>query len=160
LQLTGTETAGSLSVAVSLKAAEMLPGVLKNILGGTARPAPQDHGKASYCRLLDRPDGIIDWKMSAARIEAMVRAYDPWPLCRSVHNGRELYVLKAAVYRGGARNEEKAGMVLGVDKQCGILVQTGEGILAVTHLQYQAKKALFWVDFLNGARDFSGSHLG
>jgi methionyl-tRNA formyltransferase len=49
---------------------------------------------------------------------------------------------------------------LGIDKQAGILVQTGEGILAVTELQYQAKKALYFRDFLNGARDFAGSILG
>jgi methionyl-tRNA formyltransferase len=49
---------------------------------------------------------------------------------------------------------------LGLDKQYGILIQTGDGILAVTELQYQAKKALLWRDFINGARDFSGSQLG
>jgi methionyl-tRNA formyltransferase len=40
------------------------------------------------------------------------------------------------------------------------LIQTGAGILAVARLQYQAKKALFWKDFLNGARDFVGARLG
>jgi methionyl-tRNA formyltransferase len=48
---------------------------------------------------------------------------------------------------------------LGIDQKYGILIQTGEGILAVTQLQYQAKKALFWRDFLNGARDFIGAQL-
>jgi len=51
------------------------------------------------------------------------------------------------------------GKVLGIDQKYGILIQTGEGILAITQLQYQAKKALFWRDFLNGARDFIGSYL-
>jgi len=49
---------------------------------------------------------------------------------------------------------------MGIDKQAGILVQTGEGILSVAELQYQGKKALFWRDFLNGARDFLNAQLG
>jgi methionyl-tRNA formyltransferase len=49
---------------------------------------------------------------------------------------------------------------LGIDKKLGILIQTGDGILAVTELQYQARKALGWKDFMNGARNFTGSIFG
>jgi methionyl-tRNA formyltransferase len=49
--------------------------------------------------------------------------------------------------------------VLGTDEEAGILVQTGEGVFAVSRLQYAAKKALPWREFLNGARGFIGSRL-
>jgi methionyl-tRNA formyltransferase len=171
LRLTASETAGSLGEIMAQKAAFLLPEVLKNIAAGTARAEPQDHGKASYCSLITRDDGLIAWKKSAAEIEALVRAFYPWPLCRTIHDGRELYILKAVIYTsvspggspGGSPSDEpkgKAGQVTGIDKQAGILVQTGEGILAVTELQYQGKKALFWRDFLNGARDFLNAQLG
>jgi methionyl-tRNA formyltransferase len=52
------------------------------------------------------------------------------------------------------------GAVLGLDKEAGILVQTGNGILALRRLQYQGKKALDFKSFLNGARNFIGSKLG
>jgi methionyl-tRNA formyltransferase len=51
------------------------------------------------------------------------------------------------------------GTVLGIDRNSGILVQTGDGIFAIRRLQYRAKKALAWRDFLNGARDFIGARL-
>jgi hypothetical protein len=51
------------------------------------------------------------------------------------------------------------GWVLGIDKKSGILIQTGDGVLAVSMLQYQSRKALSWRDFLNGSRDFIGSCL-
>ena len=160
LHLTGEETAGLLSETAAEKAALMLPGVLKNIAAGTAARTEQNHNQASYCRLFAKTDGHIDWKMSALEIEARIRAFNPWPLCRSIHNGRELYILKASVFKDkNDHNAAAPGLVLGTDKQNGILVQTGEGILAVTELQYQGKKALFWRDFLNGARDFTGSLL-
>jgi methionyl-tRNA formyltransferase len=156
LQLTGRETAASLSDIVSHRAASMLPGVLEQIAAGKARKMPQDNGKASYCKLIDRDAGLIDWNKSAAEIEAAVRAYNPWPLCRTSHKGRELYILKAAAV--DAAEAYPPGFVFKSDQ--GIFVQTGEGALAPLELQYQAKKALEWRDFLNGARDFIGSKLG
>jgi len=180
-QLTGVETAGELSEIMAQKAAVMLQEVLGKITDAltanekpdlTIRGIRQNNSEASYCQLIKREDGLIDWKAGAAEIDARIRAFDPWPLCRTVHKGRELFILKAGVYKPDhsltkpllhGNNEficqsgKKPGQVLGVDKSAGILIQTGDGILAVTELQYQAKKALFWKDFLNGARNFLGT---
>jgi methionyl-tRNA formyltransferase len=158
-QLSGRETAVSLSELAAQKAAQMLVQVLTKIADGTVTKTAQNHSEASYCSLISRDDGLIDWNQSAAEIEAKIRAFDPWPLCRTIHDGRELYILKADIFKG-EQPLKRCGQVLGIDKNNGILIQTGDGILSVTELQYQAKKALFWRDFLNGARDFSGSQLG
>jgi len=158
-QLTGKETSGSLTEIMAKKAPAILAGVLKEIASSSVRRKAQNHSEAGYCSLVKREDGLIDWNRSAAEIEAEIRAFDPWPLCRTIHKGRELLLLKASVYKNGTIRGEP-GIVLGIDKQEGILVQTGEGILAVRELQYQAKKALVWQDFLNGSRDFAGSKLG
>jgi len=156
VQLTGKETAGSLSDIMAFKAAEMLPELIKNIALGKAEGTAQNHNEASYCALISKEAGVINWNLSAVEIEALIRGFDPWPLCRTIHNGRELLILKADVYKDPGVSQKGAGVVLGIDKQYGILIQTGDGVLAVTELQYQTKKALFWRDFINGARDFTG----
>ena len=170
LQLNGKETNGSLSEIAAVKAAEMLPDIIKkinNCVSGNDNidfGKPQNHNEATYCKLISKEDGFIDWCESAVNIEAKIRAFNPWPLCRTIHDGRELILLKADVLSENEpvdlpQNKNLPGMVLGSNKNNGILIQTGDGILAVTELQYQAKKALFWRDFLNGARDFAGSQL-
>jgi methionyl-tRNA formyltransferase len=159
IELSGRETAGSLGELAAQKAAQLLVQVLMKIKDGTVTKTAQNHEEASYCKLITRDDGLIDWSLSAAQIEAKIRAFDQGPLCRTIHNGRELYILKADIFKGQAE-ESVPGRVLGIDKENGILIQTGDGILSVTQLQYQAKKALVWRDFLNGARDFLGSQLG
>jgi methionyl-tRNA formyltransferase len=159
IELSGRETAGSLTELAAQKAALLLVSVLKQIKDGTAVKTAQNREEAVYCKLISRDDGLIDWSLSAAQIEAKIRAFDPWPLCRTIHKGRELYILKADIFKGQIQ-EKNFGQVLGIDKENGILIQTGDGILSVTQLQYQAKKALAWRDFLNGARDFLGSQLG
>jgi len=159
LPLSGRETAGSLGELAARKGAQELSEVLKKIANGTVTRTAQNHSEASYCKLLSRDDGLIDWSLSAAQIEAKIRAFNPWPLCRTVHNGRELFILEAGIFNGQAP-VKNSGQVLGIDKNNGILIQTGDGILSVTRLQYQAKKELFWRDFLNGVRDFSSAQLG
>ncbi|MCL2804660.1 MAG: methionyl-tRNA formyltransferase [Treponema sp.] len=156
-ELTGKETSDSLSEIAGIKAAQMLPELLKKRGGFSGRE--QNHSEATYCSLITKEDGVINWNCSAPEIEAKIRAFTPWPLCRTIHNGRELIILKADVFNE-PEMVKSPGEVLGTDKNHGILIQTGKGILAATHLQYQAKKALFWRDFLNGARDFTGSQLG
>ncbi|MCL2764633.1 MAG: methionyl-tRNA formyltransferase [Treponema sp.] len=162
IQLTGKETAHSLGETAAKMAAQMLPDVLKKIASSNTAVTgtPQNHELASYCSLVKKEDGLINWNMSALEIEAKIRAYNPWPLCRTIHKGRELLLLKADICpHAGMNRAGKPGLVLGTCSggQCGILIQTGDGVLAVTELQYQAKKALLWRDFLNGARDFPGS---
>ena len=169
-ELAGTETAGSLSEIAAGKAALLLLDVLKKIQNGKADGIPQNSSgiEISYCSLISKNDGIIDWKLSAQEIEAKIRAFTPWPLCRTFHNGKELIILKAnlkvnsfygIIDKEALGQSDLAGRVLGIDKNNGILIQTGNGILCVTELQYQSKKALFWREFLNGARDFEGSLL-
>jgi methionyl-tRNA formyltransferase len=111
--------------------------------------------------MIAKDDGRIAWARSALELDAQIRAFTPWPLSYTSHRGQSLYILEARPYVGSVSfPAAPVGTVLGVDKAAGILVQTGEGLLAVTRLQYGTKKALDWRSFLNGARDFSGSRLG
>ncbi|MDR2729434.1 MAG: methionyl-tRNA formyltransferase [Treponema sp.] len=156
VRLTGRETTAVLSELMAKKAAFMLPAVIREIAAGKITGTVQNHNDATYCHLTKREDGLIDWNKSAVQIDARIRAFDPWPLSWTIHNNRELFILEAEAL--ACEKSGKAGLVLGTDN--GILLQTGEGILAVRKLQYQTKKALVWSDFLNGARDFIGSKLG
>ena len=52
------------------------------------------------------------------------------------------------------------GYVVGVDKSAGILIKTGNGLLAVRELQLPARKSLDFRSFINGCPDLTGSLLG
>ncbi|MDR0316256.1 MAG: methionyl-tRNA formyltransferase [Treponema sp.] len=161
MSLNGRETAASLSGRMAEKAAELLLLALQGLAAGTLRPSPQNHADASYCSLIKKEDGIIDWTRSAAEIDAGIRAFDPWPLSWTMHGDQQLIILKAAPLDGaGIEGSAVPGRVLGIDKEKGILIQTGNGVLAVTELQYRTKKPLEWRAFINGARNFLSSRLG
>ena len=52
------------------------------------------------------------------------------------------------------------GDVLTADREHGLIVRTGDGILAVERVQPQFKKPQDWRSFLNGHPDVVGSRLG
>jgi methionyl-tRNA formyltransferase len=164
IALSGRENAGTLGALMARKAAELLPALLRDLAEGNLEPRPQNHREASYCPLIAKEDGLIDWGDSAVRIDAKIRAYNPWPLAWTYHGKNRLYILEAEPWEGEQPGPElppegSGGLVAGVDKRRGILVQTGNGILALRSLQYQSKKALDWRAFLNGARNFMGARL-
>jgi methionyl-tRNA formyltransferase len=162
IPLKGRETALSLGSIAAEIGARLLVSVIRDIELDRAAGTRQNDDEATYCSVIGKDDGLIDWFEGAQAIDAKIRAYTPWPLCRTTHRGLRLYILDASPYEGAAGSPHdgaEPGMVLGVDGDSGILVQTGDGILAVSRLQYAAKKALPWRNFLNGVRDFVGSRL-
>ena len=92
-------------------------------------------------------------------IERKVRAYDPWPRAATSWKCASLLLLKTGVYAGTLPEAAEApadvpGTVGGADRQRGILVRTGGGILCVERLQEQFRKPMDWRSFLNGHPDF------
>jgi len=161
LELTGRETTGSLSDSLARTGAELLAATIKEIERGGSNPVPQNEEEATYCRLVSKQDGRIDWAADVQTIERMIRAYDPWPRAYSFYNGRRLNLLSGGVYPEAIDTTgKKQGLVLATDNRYGILVNTGGGVLYVSSLQLQAKKPLDWRSFLNGQKGFVGAQLG
>lgn len=163
IPLDGTETAESLLAHASALGAPLLVDAIGRFERGPVEGTPQDGSRATYCAMLRKEDGEIDWKLSAADIDAKIRAYAPWPGAFTVAGGNVLLVHKAHVHiESPAQGSAQAvpGSIVGIDKKAGILVQTGDGILALETLQWRTKKALDFKSFLNGTRNFPDMILG
>lgn len=163
--LNGSETTGSLTDAVARDAAPELVAVVLSLAGAGLSGHPQDHARATWCRLVHKDDGIINWSGSAEEIQRQVRACIPWPKARTSMDGEDLVILEAAVSDkdpgdDNAGSEVVVGSILGVDKSRGILVQTGKGVLVITRLQLASRKPLDYKAFLNGISMNAGTILG
>ena len=141
--------------------ASLIIQALNMVETNSVAPIPQNHAEASYCTMMQKDSGLLCWQDAAAAIDRKIRAYTPWPGAFTYWDGTKLSILQAHPYTGSAAAEapETPGLVLGVDKREGVLVQTGKGILAVRVLQKETKKAMQWKDFLNGAAGFIGTTL-
>ena len=167
-RLTGTETAEQVLKNSALYGGMNITQILRKIAKTGKFPAsfPQE-GKASYCSIIKKEDGKINWNNSAEKIDAQIRAYTPWPGCFTTSGNLQLKILKARAASKVAAQDSSVvkntsavpGTVLEYNKQRGILIQTGNGVLIATELQWQAKKAMDYKSFMNGARNFIGTVL-
>ena len=160
LPLTGEETTFSLSQTAAEKGAGLLVEVLHRIEAGNVHAVPQNDLEATYCGKIEKKDGLINWKESAEQIERKIRAFNPWPLCYTFTGGKRLNILEAEAVDYDGAATDFPGKVMGVDKNKGILIQTGNGVIAVRRLQLQSKKAMDWKTFKNGMPKIIGSVLG
>jgi len=161
-KLNGTEYAEDILGKASEEGGSLFLEVLDKIENNTITETLQNEADATYSGMLKKEDSAIDWHDSAESICAKIRAFEPWPGASTEACGNVLIIHRASVYKDGSFNisdadAEKPGTVLFSDKQNGILIKTGKGILAVQNLQWQTKKAMNWKDFMNGARNFTGS---
>ncbi len=164
-RLDGSETTASLYSWAAERGAELVLLALDQIAKGVETPRPQNHQDASYCHLIQKQDGCIDWSLSAQEIHRRVRAYNPWPGAFTHFKAARLTIWESCIIDEQEFHSDDAaaaspGTILQIDRTHGILVQTGKGVLSVLHLQLAGKKALDWKSFVNGHSGLSGSVLG
>jgi methionyl-tRNA formyltransferase len=159
--LKGRETSASMASWAAEEGARLLLELLDALEAGRITPVPQDHSLATYTRKIEREDGIIDWKASSEEIDRQIRACNPWPRGITTLENSEVLIHEASPVPGAAGVKGTSpGEVTGVDNRYGILVQTGDGLLAVKKLQLKSKKPLGFADFHNGYRTITGKRFG
>ncbi len=144
------ETGGSLHDRLAELAPVSLGRALDRLVAGKAPRVPQDESAVTVTKKLTREDGKIDWDWSAAEIERLVRAMDPWPgaWCELEVGGqtRRLKVWRVA----GADGLESrvVGEVKGVEG-C-VVVGTGAGALILQEVQAEGRKRMSAGDWWRG----------
>lgn len=158
LLLDGNETTGSLTEKVSLLGAPLMVEAVQILMEDSSAGTPQVDSDATFCKLINKGDGLISWDKSSAEIEREIRAFSPWPGSHTFYGDKKLNILEAEIYND-ADTDAPAGTVLPMDKKTGIIIKTGDSAIAVTKLQLQSKKPMDYKSFINGNRDFVGSIL-
>lgn len=163
ITLTGRETKDSLSEYIAERGADLLASVLGRIERGQVTEEEQDEESATYCSFLCKENGKIDWTRSALDIDARVRAFHSWPGAFAELRGQRVNILESLPCPDdaspGSGGPVEPGTVVALDKSQGIMVQTGNGLLALRRLQLQTKKPLPFKEFANGVRDLVGARF-
>ncbi len=147
IALEGNEYSEDLYTRLAGKGAELLVDVLPSILDGQLQASNQNEDEASYCKLISKSDGTIDWNKSAVTIERQIRAFAKWPKSRTELGGIELIIAKAHI----SPENGKAGSVELADQS--LRVCTGEGSLIIDVLQPLGKKEMPIQAFLAGYKN-------
>lgn len=143
---------------VAVRACDLIEQVLGEIENGTPKCVKQDSSKATFCRMISKNDGNIDWNTDVNSIFNKIRAFAKWPVASTTLDGKKLNIHKAAI-SNMENSGTPSGTIICADKKKGIHVQCTDGVLEIKELQLAGKNKLQAVDFLNGYRNLAGKCL-
>jgi len=149
VEISEDETVGELHDELAEKGAELLLKTLKDVKEGEAPRISQDDSEATFAYKIDKSLGEIDWNKSAQDIHNLIRGVNPWPGAYTELNDERIKIWKSSLTQQD-NSDYQSGTIIKADQDAGILVQTGDGILAIEKLQLPGAKRLKAADFLNG----------
>jgi methionyl-tRNA formyltransferase len=152
-------TAGHLHEEIAGRAPGFLVRSLEEYLSGCLTPVPQDERLASYCSVIRKEDGRLDWSEPAERIRNRIRAYSLWPVAHTRLDHKLLRIFNAGIPDLQMDRHALPGEILEADRKQGIIVNTGEGVLSLTDLQIENRRRMDFRTFMNGYRDLRGKLL-
>jgi methionyl-tRNA formyltransferase len=159
IEIAEDDTVGVLHDKLAKAGAELLIKTLKDIEAGQAPRIKQDDSKATFAYKIDKSLGEIDWEQSAQEIHNLIRGVNPWPGAYSFLKGKRLKLWESSVSKL-ENTDFEPGTIVKANIKDGILVQTGDGILAIEKLQLPGSKKIEAEDFLNGYQLSSEEKLG
>ncbi|HEX7631799.1 MAG TPA: methionyl-tRNA formyltransferase, partial [Lacunisphaera sp.] len=142
---TAAEVEGKLAQACLPLLARCLPA----IAAGSQSFTEQDASRATFCRKLEKADGVLDFAQPAATLAARINGLMPWPGCAVEINGQLVKLGLADVCNIMDYKHASPGEVVGADAE-GLLVGTGQGILRLRKMQRPGGKMLPAAEFLRG----------
>jgi methionyl-tRNA formyltransferase len=146
-EITDGDDAQTLGARLSRVGASLLVRTIKDLRDNLIRPIPQE-GEASYAPPLKKEEGRIDWSQPARRIFDLVRGTYPWPGAYTSLNGERITIIRARAIPSDSCCS--SGMIEKAGEQ--LQVCTGTGILSITELKPEGKKAMTAGAFVNGRR--------
>lgn len=142
------ETSGELFDRLMVMGAELLDRTLRDIEAGTAPRTPQDHGKASYVKMLDKSLSPIDWAKTPREIIKQIYGLQPWPVATAELDGK-VFKIYSAEYTQNKTDKAPGSVVSAGKKGIEIACLDGETVL-ITELQAAGKKRMKASDYLLG----------
>ena len=142
------ETAGELFDRMAVLGACALLEALPKVLDGTAVYTPQDHSRATFCKMLKKEDGAIDWDKTTAQLSCHVRGMNPWPSAFCTVGGKLFKVWKVAVY--DREVVAPVGTVSLANAKEGIVVQVRDGRVALLEVQPEGARRMSGKEYMVG----------
>ncbi len=150
------DTASVVEAKLAQACVPLLARCLPTIASGTQLFTEQDHAGVTFCRRLDKGDGVLDFQAPASALAARINGLMPWPGCTAVINGQ---IVKLGLADSTTvANAGVPGEVSGSDAD-GLLVGTGEGTLRLRLLQRPGGRMLPAAEFLRGFPIAAGTKL-
>ena len=152
------ETAGELEHRLADLGADLLMEVLPAYLSGELEPQPQPEEGVTMTRRIRKQQARIDWNRPAEELHNHVRAFAPTPGAYTFWDGRRLKIFRTRMIESDDTPEGEPGTLFMWKDNPAVI--TGDGCLALLHIQVAGKRPMDAAAFVRGRQNFVGAVLG
>jgi len=154
-QIAPDDTAKTLGRRLCARGSGLLLKTMEMIARDGAPRFRQDEALVTFAPMLKKQDGLLDWNKPAQELENRIRAFQSWPVCFFILNGKKVNVLRGRVEPGCGK---EAGALVDARGE-GPLIQCGENALRLLEVQPEGKKPMSGSAFLCGNKMAVGEKL-
>ena len=129
---------------------KLLMNNLQKYINQKIQTHPQDDNQATYTKMFEKQDGLIDWQNSAKNINNQIRAFYNWPGAYTYFNNKLLKIIEASFAE--KNTDYKIGEVFLDDNK--VAIQTKQGLLYPSIVQIEGKQKMDINPFINGYKNF------
>ncbi len=134
----------TLSGRLSEMSANLLEKTIFDYLNSNIKGLTQNDKKATFSKMINKKDGLVDWLKSADEIQNKVRAYSLWPSAYTKLKDIDFKIIESKI----ADVDLSPGEIqLENDK---LIIGTGEKALEIIKIQPSGKKPMSTTDFVRG----------
>lgn len=130
---------------------EKINEVLINVKSNNISLLFQDEDAASYCKKINKADGMINFDQPSKLIYDTFRAYKEWPETTFEYKNKLIKIHGLQI--SSKQSEGDPGTIALFDKT-GIYINTVDLMIVITHLQFPNKKSISSIDAFNSYKDF------
>lgn len=150
------ETYPELEKKLADLSSKLLLNTLPDWIRGKITPQTQNDSLASFCKLIQKADGKINWNAAAESIYNQYRAFFGWPGIFTLWNQKRLKLNKIRLASDSFEGY-KIGEVFQINDI--IYVKAKTGAIILEEIQLEGKPNTQAIHFLNGYPNFVGSIL-
>ncbi|MDD2487563.1 MAG: methionyl-tRNA formyltransferase [Candidatus Gracilibacteria bacterium] len=123
---------------------------------GVIQAKKQDNSLATYCKKINKEDGLADFNKSAEILFNLWKGLTPWPGLYTQYKDKKLIIVECDydLLLSDIAVSYDLGEVIVSDKGIGIVCS--DGILILKKIKLEGKKAQDINDFINGYKDLIG----
>lgn len=160
LSIAENETYPELKQRLATFSSRLLVETLADFLQDKIIPQKQDVSQASYCKLIKREDGQIDWHEDGTTIFNKFRAFFGWPgiyaLWENAGSIKRIKLHKIQYLEGDFSAYQVGEVFCSGNLPC---VKAGTGAILIQQMQLEGKAEMPAGNFINGYKNFIGSIL-
>jgi methionyl-tRNA formyltransferase len=150
-QLSGTETNESLHQDLAQSGVPLLITTLKDFLAKKIIPQQQDHEQATFCRIIKKEDGAIDFSDTALSIKNKIYAFYPWPATHGELDGKRIKFFPPVKI---IEQQAKPGEIFKLETA--LAIGCSDKALIIENWQPEGKKMMKNSDYLRGRPEVIG----